>query len=252
MMPRPGLARPLRFGSALAVAALLVGAGWAARSAPSAPRAGDFARGELVWVDQGCGACHVFRKAGSSGKTGPDLDRWLVPHAMQARLPVGAFAARRIAYGGRGMPTYVNQLDQQSLEDLVTFVTGATFSTPPEGVRPVPPLPAPPLLVTAPAATVARWVKAKRLRGSAVRGAAVFAREGCLSCHRYLGSGVARLGARALSRGATLPGGVAALARYLTAPYRSGNTRMPAYGDLGDANLRAVGEFLAASRHPAR
>ncbi len=43
---------------------------------PPAP-AGDPAAGEQVFNAQGCGSCHAFSAAGSSGSVGPDLDEAL-------------------------------------------------------------------------------------------------------------------------------------------------------------------------------
>jgi cytochrome c2 len=95
---------------------------------------------------------------------------------------------------------------------------------------------------------VARWVAAKRLRGQAARGATVFAREGCLSCHRYLGSGRSRFGGRELTNGGPSRRSAAGYAAYVADPEKAGNALMPGYGDLAEANLRAIGAFLVASR----
>ena len=63
-------------GAAVGAGLLLLAVGGPARS-DSAVASGDPAHGAVVWVDAGCGACHAFAKAGSSGqKTGdaPDLE----------------------------------------------------------------------------------------------------------------------------------------------------------------------------------
>ena len=226
-----------------AVAALLAGA------APA--RAGDPAHGASVWIDAGCGACHAFTKAGSTGSASsdaPDLDRWLRTDAARVGLAADLFAYRRIYYGGRGMTAYGTTLGAQDLADLVSFVAGDDFSAPAGAVAPVPALPAPPPLVTASAKTVAGWKKAARLPTKAAPGATLFAKVGCLSCHRYLGAGKRQRGAHDLSAiGAT--GKTAAwFRRYVAAPYASGNTLMPAYADLGAKQLGRLAAFLAASR----
>src|SRR5262245_46983857 len=60
-------------------------------------------RGAAVFQARQCWSCHALGAAGSTGKTGPDLDRWLGAHAAQMRISVEELAARRIAYGGTGM-----------------------------------------------------------------------------------------------------------------------------------------------------
>jgi mono/diheme cytochrome c family protein len=222
----------------------------AGSAAVGAVGGGDPDRGALVWVSAGCGSCHAFARAGSSGARGgsaPDLDRWLVTDAHRLGVPVEELVLRRVYWGGRGMPAYGTSLTAQQLDDLVSFVAGRPFSAPP-GVRPLAPLPAPPPLVTAPPAVVARWAKSGRLRTAAARGAALFAKVGCLSCHTYRGSGVRRRGARDLTRIGRTGRSARSFAAYLAAPYRRGNVLMPSYGDLGADALSRLGAFLSASR----
>ncbi len=212
---------------------------------------GDPAQGELVWTTNACGVCHAFSKAGSRGSknsTAPNLDRYLVPHARRVRLPVDLFAFSRIYWGGRGMPAYGTTLGTQDIEDLVSFLVGKPFSAPPEGVAQVPPLPPPPPLVTAPAATVARWVKLERLPLRAAQGATLFAKVGCLSCHTYLGSGTRRLRAPDLGSIGRKGRRARYFQQYVARPYRYGNNLMPSYADLGEEALGRIAAFLAASR----
>ncbi len=195
-----------------------------------------------------CWSCHALDAAGSTGKSGPDLDRWLGPHAAQMRLSVEELAARRIAYGGTGMPPFVRDLSPAELADLVAFVVGQPVSVAVAGLSPLPAAPAPPPETNATPRAIARWVAGKGLRGEAKRGAAVFGRQGCLSCHRYVRGGRSRFGAPELSNGGPTRRSVAATVAYLRAPARFGNRLMPGYGDLGTSNLRAIAEFLVASR----
>jgi mono/diheme cytochrome c family protein len=230
------------------LAGLTAGAAIAAGSVVSAG-GGDPDRGALVWSSSGCGACHAFAKAGSSGvasASAPNLDRWLVPDSRRTKLPVDLFTYRRVYWGGRGMPAYGTQLTAQQIDDLVSFVVGATFSAPAGGTTPLAALPSPPPLVTARAGVVARW-KA-HLPARAARGAGLFAKVGCLSCHTYRGSGVRRRGAKDLTRIGRSGKTARAFAAYLAAPYRSGNDLMPAYADLSADALARLGVFLAASR----
>ena len=232
------------------LAVLAAGAAALAASVGAAP-AGDPDRGALVWVSSGCGSCHGFARAGSSGASGgsaPNLDRWLVPDARRTSLPVEQLVLRRVYWGGRGMPAYGTSLPQEQLDDLVSFVSGKPFSAPAGAPRPLAPLPAPPPLVTATAGAVARWASAARLSAAARRGAAGFAKVGCLSCHTYRGNGVRRRGAPDLTRIGRGGKTARAFAAYVAAPYRSGNNLMPAYADLGADAVQRLGAFLAASR----
>lgn len=239
----------------VAAAAIVVFAGIAPTGSSTRLRAGDPARGAVVWISAGCGACHAFAKAGSTGlpsSTAPDLDRWLEPDAARLHLPVELFVYRRVFYGGRGMGAFGTTLGAEKLDDLVAFVVGRPFTAPAGAVSPVAPLPAPPPLVTASARAVARWSTTARLSRRAAQGAALFARVGCLSCHRYLGSGKRRRGAPDLSREGVKRRSAAWLRRYVARAYTFGNSRMPAYADLTASRLARLAAFLTASRGPRR
>lgn len=213
--------------------------------------AGDPSRGALLWQSNQCGTCHTFAPAGSTGKTGPDIVRWLVPQARRVNMSVERFVQSRVTWGGRGMPSYAT-LGPDAIDDLVSYVLGRSVAVASEPVQPAPFLDAPPTQVADPA-TVSRWIAQAGLRGRAARGARVFGREGCLSCHTYLGAGTQRFRAGDLS-GQGLRGRSAAWLRaYLARPYARGNLRMPAYADLRAADLDAVATFLRASkRRPER
>jgi cytochrome c551/c552 len=98
---------------------------------PAAAPVGDAAAGKAVFVSQGCGACHTFRPAGSTGKVGPDLDN-LAAYAQKANQgPLAQFASMSItdpgAYVAPGypagvMPTTYTSLQPQQLADLVAFL----------------------------------------------------------------------------------------------------------------------------------
>lgn len=209
------------------------------------------ARGAAVFQARQCWSCHALDAAGSTGKSGPDLDRWLGPHAAQLRVSVEELAARRIAYGGTGMTAYTRDLSPGELADLVAFVVGRPVTIAVEGLSPLRPAPVPPPETKATPKTIAGWVARKRLSGGAARGAAVFGRAGCLSCHRYLDAGRTRFGGPALTSGGPTKRTTAATVAYLRSPARQANPLMPGYADLGPQNLRALAEFLAASRRPS-
>ena len=91
---------------------------------------GDVAAGKQVFASNGCGSCHTFEPAGSSGTTGPDLDE-LPDLAENANQPVANFTRTSItdptAYVEEGfpegiMPAY-DQLSEQDLNNLVAFLT---------------------------------------------------------------------------------------------------------------------------------
>jgi mono/diheme cytochrome c family protein len=244
-----GMARRLGLAVALVGAALSIAVlAGAERAGGARAEEGVPARGAAVFQARQCWSCHALEAAGSTGKSGPDIDRWLGPHAAQMRVSVEELAARRIAYGGTGMSPYVRDLSAEELADLVAFVVGRQVSIAVAGLTPLRAAPAPPPETNASPTTIGRWVGRKGLRGAAARGAAVFGREGCLSCHRYLGAGRARFGGPPLTDGGPTVRSVAATVAYLRSPAARGNLAMPSYADLGASNLRAIAEFLAASR----
>jgi menaquinol-cytochrome c reductase cytochrome b/c subunit len=102
-------------------------------------------------------------------------------------------------------------------------------------------------------ANVETWAQEQGFAGNqdAVEGAEIFAQVGCLNCHTYLGDGTTNLGAPDLSDiGSTSNRGVEGFADYVADPTQFGNTVMPQFEDLGEENLRKMGEFLQASQGP--
>ncbi|HEX4521799.1 MAG TPA: cytochrome c [Gaiellaceae bacterium] len=101
--------------------------------APQPPAAvvGDAAAGKALFVSTGCGACHVFTPAGTTGKVGPNLDNLAAyaKAANQGALP--DFVKNSItdpgAYVAPGfsniMPgTYAQSLSPKQLADVVAFL----------------------------------------------------------------------------------------------------------------------------------
>ena len=91
---------------------------------------GDAAAGKQVFASNGCGSCHTFEPAGSSGTTGPDLDE-LSDFAENANQPLADFTRTSISnpneYVEEGfpegiMPAY-DQLSDDDLNNLVAFLT---------------------------------------------------------------------------------------------------------------------------------
>ena len=91
---------------------------------------GDAAAGEQVFASNGCGSCHTFEPAGSSGTTGPDLDE-LSDFAENANQPLADFTRTSITspneYVEEGFPEGVmpayDQLSDDDLNNLVAFLT---------------------------------------------------------------------------------------------------------------------------------
>ena len=77
---------------------------------------GDPEAGKEVFASAGCGTCHVFEPAGSSGTVGPNLDE---------AKPSYDEAYDQIANGGGGMPAFKDQLDEKQIADVAAFVAGS-------------------------------------------------------------------------------------------------------------------------------
>lgn len=92
---------------------------------PTVPE-GDAEAGKAVFVDTGCGSCHMFEAAGTSGTTGPNLDE-----SLQGKDALYIYNSivnpdAQIAEGfqpGLMPQTYGEQLDEKQLGDLVAFMT---------------------------------------------------------------------------------------------------------------------------------
>lgn len=106
MTPRPLL---LLTCSAILVAAVaLVSCGGADGSA-----AGDAVNGKRLFAAKGCGGCHTFAAAGSSGTVGPDLD---------AALPSPRTVVRQLSGPVGLMPSFADKLTDKQRRDLAAFV----------------------------------------------------------------------------------------------------------------------------------
>jgi mono/diheme cytochrome c family protein len=80
--------------------------------------------GAQVFADAGCGSCHTFTPAGSSGTTAPNLDDADVSFEQ---------AVQQVTNGGGGMPPFADQLSEQEIEDVSRFVAGEEGSASGEG-----------------------------------------------------------------------------------------------------------------------
>jgi mono/diheme cytochrome c family protein len=78
---------------------------------------GDAANGAEVFASAGCGGCHTFSKASSSGSVGPDLDD--VSPSFDA-------VVEQVTNGGGAMPSFEDDLSEQEIRDVAAFVSGSS------------------------------------------------------------------------------------------------------------------------------
>jgi menaquinol-cytochrome c reductase cytochrome b/c subunit len=98
-------------------------------------------------------------------------------------------------------------------------------------------------------ADIHKWQQDVGFPDSALPGADIVSRAGCLACHSYDGDGSVNYGAPDLT--AIGKGGQSAtfFAQYVADPRKFGNTIMPVFGQsLTDKQLADVGHFLAESK----
>jgi mono/diheme cytochrome c family protein len=86
--------------------------------------AGDPAAGKALFASNGCGGCHTFEAAGSSGAVGPNLDEVLegkdAEFVHQSIVEPNAEVAE--GYNAGVMPSF-EQLSEDQVNDLVAFLT---------------------------------------------------------------------------------------------------------------------------------
>jgi menaquinol-cytochrome c reductase cytochrome b/c subunit len=97
--------------------------------------------------------------------------------------------------------------------------------------------------------TIDKIMTANNLPETVHRGVQLFFQSGCTGCHTYAGEGSSNLGAPDLTSIGTQEGKDAAyFKRYVANPREFGNNVMPVFQSLGDENLQALADFLAASK----
>ncbi len=77
---------------------------------------GDAAAGKEVFASAGCGGCHTFSAAGSSGSVGPNLDD---------ASPSFDKVVSQVTNGGGAMPSFKDDLTPQQIQDVAAFVSGS-------------------------------------------------------------------------------------------------------------------------------
>jgi mono/diheme cytochrome c family protein len=90
------------------------------------------AAGKALFSSNGCGGCHTYKAAGTTGKVGPDLDNLAADAKKANRGSTEAYARESIedpgAYVAPGypngvMPAFKGKLTDSQISDLVSFLT---------------------------------------------------------------------------------------------------------------------------------
>ena len=90
------------------------------------------AAGKALFASNGCGACHTYKPAASTGKVGPDLDKLAADAQKAHRGALDAYVKESIedpdAYVVPGfskgvMPPFQGKLTDSQIDDLVKFLT---------------------------------------------------------------------------------------------------------------------------------
>jgi mono/diheme cytochrome c family protein len=79
------------------------------------PPAGGATDGDAIFASAGCGGCHTFADAGSSGQVGPNLDE---------AKPSLELAIDRVTNGQGGMPSFKGQLSDEQIQAVAEYVSG--------------------------------------------------------------------------------------------------------------------------------
>jgi cbb3-type cytochrome c oxidase subunit III len=72
--------------------------------------------GKGVFAQAGCGSCHTFADAGTSGTIGPDLDQ---------SKPDEALVVDRVTEGRGAMPSFADRLSEEQINAVAEYVSSA-------------------------------------------------------------------------------------------------------------------------------
>jgi mono/diheme cytochrome c family protein len=211
---------------ALLVGALLAGCG---DTVGYSEGTGDRERGKKLFIE-GCGSCHALADAGTTGAIGPDLDFAFVQSRLDGfdEATIRQVVRGQIAYpvvdpptAAPGMPADI--FTGQDAEDVATYV--ASVAALDASGNPIDPTNPP--TVTPP--------------DGGDDGEALFASNGCGSCHTLAASGAT--GAVGPSLDETKPSKELVVDRVT-----NGQGGMPAFGDkLSAKQIAALAEYVSAS-----
>ncbi len=125
----PGRRRPRGGGRDVRRASCSVDGGDERGSAPAARAEAVPAGGRALFLEMGCGSCHRFADAGSTGTIGPDLDERLASHD---RASLSATIVSPAGVGGTAftvMPdNFGERMDARELDALVGYLLAARQS----------------------------------------------------------------------------------------------------------------------------
>jgi cytochrome c oxidase subunit 2 len=156
------------------------------------------AGGKELFISK-CGSCHTLADAGTTGKSGPDLDASFGPSRQQGfkESTVRQVVRDQIAYpspaeGVAGFPVMpadlVTGTDAESVSAYVASVAGAGAAPgpppPPPPQPPAPPPPPPPAPTTGQTTTTGPTPAG----GDAAKGESLYTSLGCGSCHSIDGA----------------------------------------------------------------
>ena len=80
------------------------------------PAEGDPVAGKEVFLgSSGCGSCHTFADAGTSGTIGPNLDD---------SQPSFDLAVDRVTNGAGAMPSFSSSLSEEDIANVAAYVSG--------------------------------------------------------------------------------------------------------------------------------
>jgi mono/diheme cytochrome c family protein len=71
--------------------------------------------GREIFAQAGCGSCHIFAPAGSTGTVGPNLDE---------TNPSVDLAVDRVTNGQGAMPAFADRLSEEQIQAVAEFVAG--------------------------------------------------------------------------------------------------------------------------------
>ena len=82
---------------------------------PESTLEGDPSNGAKVFASAGCGGCHTYELAGSTGNVGPNLDD---------ANPDSGLVVERVTNGQGVMPSFSDSLSKQEIADVAAYVSG--------------------------------------------------------------------------------------------------------------------------------
>jgi mono/diheme cytochrome c family protein len=212
----------LRPGGAALVSLIVLATGCGAEGLPTE---GNATQGKQIFTGEGqCGSCHVLADAGTPGKVGPNLDDAFAGAREEGfkKSTIAAVVLDQIYYPttGSGMPAKL--VEGEEAEAVAAYV--ADVAGDPEAIK-------------------AAAAKKPTGKGGKADGKAIFASAGCATCHTLAAAGAT--GTVGPNLDEAKPSVDLAIERIT-----QGKGVMPSFkGQLTEAEIRAVAEFVSTSSH---